>query len=550
MKKVIISSAILLAACSPKQSTDSPPQTAPAAPADQTQAPAQLQDQGQNQAVPPPVAKAPAPYRNSAAQPRSYQSEDTQQYPSEYSAPEPQPVVSVYVDPPLVQPPPVRVEWAPPPMLVESPPPPPNPDSSWTGGYWAWQGDWVWIHGRWSAPPRRGYQWQNPYYEHRGDSVVFVDGYWRAPGVSFVAPSSHIDIALAIVAAGIRPGPRPRGPEGTFVPPPPGSYHGLIVPAPINTAPAVVTGAPPIVREGMHIDISNNTSNVKNVTNISNVTNVTNVTVVAPANSTANGVAVHAAVPGKADLAAAMPPVVRATAPQPASSRALQSFVPGQTPATLPTPQTVTPQAPPEFVHARPQNQPGTPEPGRQREPVPATEQPHAMAQPAPTEQAHPEEQPRPMGQTRLAGQAQAGQHSMQQPPMEPPRAVAPLAAPVHPVAPVIAPPEQQNRKPVEPVRPVPAPIPPNEKPTKVEPAPTQAPANAVHAGQGQEGPEHPATAKTEPPEAKRSPTVISPPAGHEAAKMNPPPQPQAKKTEDDKKKEEEKRKEEEKKKE
>jgi len=38
-----------------------------------------------------------------------------------YQAPAPQPVVSVYVEPPLFQPPPIRVEWAPPPMLVETP---------------------------------------------------------------------------------------------------------------------------------------------------------------------------------------------------------------------------------------------------------------------------------------------------------------------------------------------------------------------------------------------------------------------------------------------
>jgi hypothetical protein len=40
-------------------------------------------------------------------------------------APDNEPVVSVYVDPPLVQPEPIAVQWAPPPMLVEVPPPQP-----------------------------------------------------------------------------------------------------------------------------------------------------------------------------------------------------------------------------------------------------------------------------------------------------------------------------------------------------------------------------------------------------------------------------------------
>lgn len=67
------------------------------------------------------------------------------------------PVVSVYVDPPLYQPPPIAVAWAPPPMLVEVPPPPPFAGAVWTGGYWTWQGNWVWAAGRWSAPPQPGY---------------------------------------------------------------------------------------------------------------------------------------------------------------------------------------------------------------------------------------------------------------------------------------------------------------------------------------------------------------------------------------------------------
>ena len=61
--------------------------------------------------------------------------------------PPPAPVVSVYVEPPLVQPEPVFVDVAPPPMLVEVPPPQPYPGAVWTGGYWGWQGRWVWCAG-------------------------------------------------------------------------------------------------------------------------------------------------------------------------------------------------------------------------------------------------------------------------------------------------------------------------------------------------------------------------------------------------------------------
>jgi len=61
---------------------------------------------------------------------------------------------------------------------VEPPPPEPGPQYAWTGGYWSWYGRWVWIHGRWLPPPQPGYHWIPPYYDHRGDHVVFVGGFW------------------------------------------------------------------------------------------------------------------------------------------------------------------------------------------------------------------------------------------------------------------------------------------------------------------------------------------------------------------------------------
>lgn len=265
--------------------------------------------------------------------------------PEVYRIPAPLPVVSIYVEPPLYQPPPIRIAWAPPPMLVEVPPPLPYFGAVWTGGYWVWEGNWVWARGRWVAPPRPDYAWVNPYYEHRAGSVIFVNGFWAAPGVSFVAPSLNLNIAFGVVAAGIVAGPRPIGPEGIFIPAPPGSYAGLIVPAPIGTAPAVVTGAPPIIRTGMHVNIVNNT------TTINNVTNVTNVTVVAPASATANGQAVNAAIPAQPHLAAAMPPVVRALAPEPASAKPIPALVPGRAAIVLPTAQMVHPDMLPAALH-------------------------------------------------------------------------------------------------------------------------------------------------------------------------------------------------------
>ncbi|MCU6433848.1 YXWGXW repeat-containing protein [Undibacterium sp. Jales W-56] len=243
-----------------------------------------------------------------------------------YTLPAPQSVVSVYVEPPIYQPPPVRVAWAPPPMLVELPPPQPYEEAVWTGGYWIWEGNWVWAHGRWAPPPRPGYAWIHPYYENRGDSVIFVNGFWAAPGVHFVAPPPSLNIAFASVNIGVVMGPRPIGPIGCFVPPPPGSRFGLVIPAPIGTPPAVVTSAPPVIREGMRI----NMNNVSNTTIINNVSNIKNVTIVAPAFATLNGQAVNSSVPNQAHLAAKISPVVNSMAPEPLSTKPVSTYAQGR----------------------------------------------------------------------------------------------------------------------------------------------------------------------------------------------------------------------------
>ncbi len=242
---------------------------------------------------------------------------------AEEAAPPP-PAVSVYEEPPLSEPAPIAVGWAPPPMLVEAPPPPPFPYAVWVGGYWVWQGNWVWAHGHWMAPPSAQYVWVHPYYEHRGGAVIFINGHWSAPGVVFVPPPPGLVLAVEPAAVGVIPGPRPMGPEGCFVPAPPGSRRGIIVPAPVGTAPAVVTSAPPVVAVGMRV--TNNITNIHN-TNITNVTNVTNVTIVAPPAATANGRAFSSSVPAAPHLAAARPAMVQARAPEPVSKRPVAPYV-------------------------------------------------------------------------------------------------------------------------------------------------------------------------------------------------------------------------------
>ncbi|MEB0136403.1 hypothetical protein QN362_13765 [Actimicrobium sp. CCC2.4] len=280
-----------------------------------------------------------------------------------YQVPLPQQVSTVYLDPPLYQPPPVRVLWAPPPMRVDIIPFQPNPEAIWTGGYWVWQGNWVWAHGRWAAPPQPGYGWINPYYENRGGSVIFINGFWAAPGVTFVQPAPTLFIDMAVIGRGVIAGPRPIGPQGIFVPPPPGSRIGLIVPAPLGTAPAVVINAPAVINEGMRIHT--NTTNVNNVnnsvnnsvTNVRNVTNISNI-IVAPASATANGQAVNTTVAPQAHLVAAMPaptrPLPLVPAMPPAAVRQPNPF---QSPVQMPPPvmQVRTPALPQSVAPPVPQ---------------------------------------------------------------------------------------------------------------------------------------------------------------------------------------------------
>jgi len=347
----------------------------------------------------------------------------------DYVPPPPPPVVSVYVDPPTVEPDPIGVPWAPPPMLVEDPGPQPFYGAYWTGGYWVWDGEWVWAHGRWLAAPYAGYGWNEPYYEHRGDIVVFVPGYWRAPNAVFVAPA--VGLAIVVVAArpGVVMGPRCDGPQGVFVPPPPGSRHGLIVPAPVGTSPAVVVGAPPAIHAGMQIRPGDDG----------------HVRIEAPAGAVAGGRAFSSMAPRAAHLAAAQQPVVRVAAPPPASSTAIRTYSPKQGFAPLPQARTVQPViAQPNVVRRAPtasgpreQLRPATPPPAQQARPdtfarpapgaQPQFQQPHPSPAQPQYQQGRPVAPPPGANPGRPAGEApHPAAAAAPHPPQAPPPAAKP----------------------------------------------------------------------------------------------------------------------------
>ncbi|MEP7101802.1 MAG: hypothetical protein ABI781_14930 [Burkholderiales bacterium] len=355
-----------------------------------------------------PVARAPAASaRAVAAAPAPAAHELVQPY---YDRPQ-----AVYTEyrAPISQPAPIAVPWAPPAMLLESIPPQPSPDSNWTGGYWVWRQGWVWAPGYWATPPRPRYHWVPPYYEHRQDRVVFVDGFWSPPDVGFVRPAAGATIALAVIGAAFAVGHAPVGPEGIFVPPPPGSRPGLLVPAPIGTAPAVVVRAPAIIAPGMRVSMNVNNidkrvdnsvhNNVRNTTinnsrNTTIVNNINNVTIEAPATATLNHQAVRVNVPSQPHLAAAAvalaPPVqaprVAGPAPPDAAQHVDESAMKRPLPVTRSTPP-ATATAP--QMHAE---RAAAPEPHRAIEAAPARPPQHAVPEGRPAMQAQEQRPARP----------------------------------------------------------------------------------------------------------------------------------------------------------
>ncbi|HZJ55853.1 MAG TPA: hypothetical protein VFD38_17050, partial [Myxococcaceae bacterium] len=208
---------------------------------------------------------------------------------------------AVAIEPAFDQPAPVAIPWAPPPMLWDPPPSRPWFDAVWVGGHWTWwNGEWVWARGHWARPPSSGWVYAEPYYEYRGNVVVFVAGFWRPVTRVFVPPPPTVYIPVVQVRVVHVGYARPIGPHGVFVPPPPGSQPGVIVPCPVGTPPAVVLSAPPVVRPGMVIR---------------HVPRAGVVEVVAPAGVTREGRPVTAQAPVVAHDAASVHPVVVAPPP-------------------------------------------------------------------------------------------------------------------------------------------------------------------------------------------------------------------------------------------
>ena len=260
---------------------------------------------------PPPVV-----YREPPPPPPAYQPP-----PVAYQQPAPAPVQdpgweSVSIEPPVQQPAPLAIPYAPPAMLWDPPPPQPYYEAVWVGGHWTWwNGEWVWARGHWARPPTPGWVYSEPYYENRGDSVVFVAGFWRPVARVFVPPPPTLYIPLVQVRVVHVGYARPIGPHGVFVPAPPGSQPGVIVPCPVGTPPAVVLSAPPVVRPGMVVRPAPRGGMVE---------------VYAPAGVTREGRPVTAQAPSVSHEAAQVRPVV--VAPVPVRSAGF----PGHEPAPFP----------------------------------------------------------------------------------------------------------------------------------------------------------------------------------------------------------------------
>lgn len=417
----------------------------------------------------------------------------------------PSAVVSIYEEVPLFQPLPVLVPWAPPPLLVQVPPPPPYDDAFWVGGYWGWQGRWVWSAGYWARPPRPGYVWIEPYYEHRGSGVVFISGFWGAPGVVFAPPAPSLRLSLSLTLGGAM-GVPPIGPQGVFIPAPPGSRAGLIVPAPVGTPPAVLTGAPPVVQGGMHVINSNNTTINQNIT-INRIANVRSVTVVAPPSATRDAQAFRAEVPARPALAAAMPAQTHWQAPLPQSRERLQPMgEAGRSPVALPAPQPV------RVVPAAPMTrertvEPATPaataapaSPERAVEPRARVEAAPELARPAPAREPAAQTPP-PAAARGVEGQQPAERH----PPAATTREAAPREVPSKEAPPKAVAHEEEapRREPqhaAQPPRPTHSPRPPA---TRAEPPKQAAHPSVPHTPQAKPAERQPAQRHAPPAERK-----------------------------------------------
>jgi len=74
----------------------------------------------------------------------------------------------------------VIVRVGPPAPIVEVRPARPAPGHVWIAGYHRWDGNaYVWVPGRWEAPPRPRARWVAHRWVRRHGGWVFVEGHWR-----------------------------------------------------------------------------------------------------------------------------------------------------------------------------------------------------------------------------------------------------------------------------------------------------------------------------------------------------------------------------------
>jgi len=72
------------------------------------------------------------------------------------------------------------VREAPPPSYAEVIPPPPDREVIWISGYWVVNDNrWVWVHGHYERPPRRGVHWEAHTWVRHGDSFELRVGGWH-----------------------------------------------------------------------------------------------------------------------------------------------------------------------------------------------------------------------------------------------------------------------------------------------------------------------------------------------------------------------------------
>jgi hypothetical protein len=74
----------------------------------------------------------------------------------------------------------IRIGPPPPPRERIPPPPPAHRDWAWHAGYHRWNGArYVWVPGRYVAPPYRGGRWVPGHWTNGPRGYVWIEGHWR-----------------------------------------------------------------------------------------------------------------------------------------------------------------------------------------------------------------------------------------------------------------------------------------------------------------------------------------------------------------------------------